>query len=44
MGLVLIPVGMYKAGVDNDIHFKQFDKESKAWIEYKNITATTGKK
>lgn len=29
MGLVLIPIGMYKATVDNDIHFNQLDKESK---------------
>jgi len=30
MGLVLIPIGMYKATQDNDIHFNQLDKESKA--------------
>lgn len=35
MGLVLIPIGMYKATVDNDIHFNQLDKESKARIKYK---------
>ena len=34
MGLVLIPIGMYKATVDNDIHFNQLDKESKARIQY----------
>ena len=27
MGLVLIPVGLYKTTVDNDIHFNQLDKE-----------------
>ena len=26
MGLVLIPIGMYKATVDNDIHFEQLEK------------------
>ena len=36
MGLVLIPVGLYKTTVDNDIHFNQLDKESKARIRYKN--------
>lgn len=30
MGLVLIPIGMYKA--TQDIHFNQLDKESKARI------------
>lgn len=30
MGLVLIPIGMYKATVDKDIHFNQLDRESKA--------------
>lgn len=34
MGLVLIPVGLYKTTVDNDIHFNQLDKESKARIRY----------
>ncbi len=33
MGLVLIPIGMYKATQDNDIHFNQLDKESKARIK-----------
>lgn len=38
MGLVLIPVGMYKATVDNDIHFNQLDKESKeSLMERKQI-------
>lgn len=35
MGLVLIPTGMYKATIDNDIHFNQLDEESKARIKYK---------
>ena len=34
MELVLIPVGLYKTTVDNDIHFNQPDKESKARIRY----------
>lgn len=43
MGLVLIPVGMYKATVDNDIHFNQLDKESKARIKYKKYCSHCGK-
>ena len=43
MGLVLIPVGMYKATVDNDIHFNQLDKESKARIRYKKYCSHCGK-
>ena len=39
MGLVLIPVGLYKTTVDNDIHFNQLDRESKARIRYKNTAA-----
>ena len=35
MGLVLIPVGLYKTTVDNDIHFNQLDIESKARIMYR---------
>ena len=44
MGLVLIPVGLYKTTVDNDIHFNQLDKESKARIKYKNPAATVIRK
>lgn len=44
MGLVLIPVGMYKATIDNDIHFNQLDKESKARIRYKSTAATAEKR
>ncbi len=43
MGLVLIPVGMYKATVDNDIHFNQLDKDSKARIRYKKYCSHCGK-
>ena len=28
MGMVLIPIGMYKTTVDNDIHFNQLCKDS----------------
>ena len=35
MGLVLIPVGLYKTTVDNDIHFNQLCRESKQRIQYK---------
>ena len=41
MGLVLIPVGLYKTTVDNDIHFNQLDKESKARIKYKGLELNT---
>ena len=43
MGLVLIPIGMYKATVDKDIHFNQLDKESKARIRYKKYCSHCGK-
>lgn len=43
MGLVLIPVGLYKATVDNDIHFNQLDKESRARIRYKKYCSHCGK-
>lgn len=43
MGLVLIPIGMYKATVDHDIHFNQLDKESKARIKYKKYCSHCGK-
>ncbi len=35
MGFVLIPIGLSKTAADNDIHFNQSDKESKAGIRYK---------
>lgn len=43
MGLVLIPVGLYKTTVDNDIHFNQLEKESKARIQYKKYCSHCGK-
>ena len=43
MGLVLIPVGLYKTTVDNDIHFNQLDKESKARIRYKKYCSHCNK-
>lgn len=43
MGLVLIPIGMYKSTVDNDIHFNQLDKESRARIRYKKYCSHCGK-
>ncbi len=43
MGLVLIPIGMYKATQDHDIHFNQLDKESKARIKYKKYCSHCGK-
>lgn len=43
MGLVLIPIGMYKSTVDNDIHFNQLDKESKARIKYKKYCSHCNK-
>lgn len=43
MGLVLIPIGMYKATQDNDIHFNQLDKESKARIRYKKYCSHCGR-
>lgn len=43
MGLVLIPVGLYKTTMDNDIHFNQLDKESKARIRYKKYCSHCNK-
>lgn len=43
MGMVLIPVGLIKATVDNDIHFNQLEKESKARIQYKKYCSHCGK-
>lgn len=43
MGLVLIPIGLYKTTTDNDIHFNQLDKESKARIKYKKYCSHCGK-
>ena len=43
MGLVLIPIGLYKTTVDNGIHFNQLDKESGARIKYKKYCSHCGK-
>ena len=43
MGLILIPIGMYKTTTDNDIHFNQLDKESKARIKYKKYCSHCNK-
>lgn len=43
MGMVLIPVGLYKTTVDNDIHFNQLEKESKARIKYKKYCSHCGR-
>ncbi|RDU22495.1 non-homologous end joining protein Ku [Anaerosacchariphilus polymeriproducens] len=43
MGLVLIPIGLYKTSTDNDIHFNQLDKESKARIKYKKYCSHCNK-
>ena len=41
MGMVLIPIGLYKTTVDNDIHFNQLEKESKTRIKYKKYCSLT---
>jgi len=41
--MVLIPIGLYKTTVDNDIHFNQLEKESKARIKYKKYCSHCGK-
>lgn len=33
MGLVLIPIGMYKATVDNDIHFAKMSEVNMIYYE-----------
>jgi DNA end-binding protein Ku len=43
MGLVLIPIGMYRTTTDNDIHFNQLEKESKARIRYKKYCSHCNK-
>lgn len=43
MGMVLIPIGLYKTTVDNDVHFNQLEKESKARIKYKKYCSHCGK-
>lgn len=43
MGLVLIPIGLYRTTTDNDIHFNQLEKESKARIRYKKYCSHCNK-
>lgn len=43
MGMVLIPIGLYKTTTDHDIRFNQLDKESKARIKYKKYCSHCGK-
>lgn len=42
-GMVHIPVGLYTATQDNDIHFNQLCKEDGSRIKYKKICAGCGK-
>ena len=43
MSLVLIPVGLYKTTVDNDIHFNQLCKEDGSRVKYKKVCSGCGK-
>jgi DNA end-binding protein Ku len=42
-GLVAIPIGMYTATQDNDIHFNQLHKEDNSRIKYKKTCPHCGK-
>ncbi len=42
-GLVAIPVGLYTATQDNDIHFNQLHREDNERIRYKKVCAHCGK-
>jgi DNA end-binding protein Ku len=42
-GMVAIPIAMYTATQDNDIHFNQLHKEDNSRIRYKKICAHCGK-
>lgn len=42
-GLVAIPVALYTATQDNDIHFNQLHREDNSRIRYKKICAHCGK-
>ncbi|MBO5219570.1 MAG: Ku protein [Clostridia bacterium] len=42
-GMVHIPVGLYTATQDNDIHFNQLCKEDGSRIKYKRVCASCGK-
>ena len=43
LGMVHIPVGLYTATQDNDIHFNQLCKEDGSRIKYKKVCASCGK-
>ena len=42
-GMVAIPIAMYTATQDNDIHFNQLHKEDNSRIRYKKTCAHCGK-
>ena len=42
-GMVAIPIAMYKATQDNDIHFNQLHREDNSRIRYKKTCAHCGK-
>ena len=42
-GMVAIPIAMYVATQDNDIHFNQLHKEDNTRVQYKKICAHCGK-
>ena len=42
-GMVHIPVGLYTATQDNDIHFNQLCKEDGSRVKYKRVCASCGK-
>ena len=42
-GMVHIPVGLYTATQDNDIHFNQLCKEDGSRVKYKKVCASCGK-
>ena len=42
-GMVYIPVGLYTATQDNDIHFNQLCKEDGSRVKYKKICSGCGK-
>ena len=42
-GMVHIPVGLYTATQDNDIHFNQLCKEDESRVKYKKVCAGCGK-
>ena len=42
-GMVHIPVGLYTATQDNDIHFNQLCKEDGSRVKYKKVCSGCGK-